>query len=377
VPEVLLSAAMIVRNEARHLDECLASLEGIADEVVVVDTGSTDDTKAIADRRGVRVSDFSWCDDFAAARNRAIDLALGRWILYIDADERARCADRDSLRKSLNDGRLVGLYVQFHVHPAYTPYPELRLFRNDPRIRFEGVIHETIWPSVHEQTRAGNGQIGESGLELLHVGYVGDLSHKAVRNLPLLERAVQVDPERVYLWCELGKTYDVLARPDDAARAFRKALSIVRRRERPALTDSVAYMDAIRWRFQRRLPVDRLIAEGLRYFPTNRQLLWNDACRLMERRNFRRALHVIERVLAPLRPEDTDMTVSYDRRIFGVFGMEAAATCHFKLGNYAEAAGYFARAVAEAPDNAELRGRARMVERLVPGAGATPRREPA
>lgn len=167
-------------------------------------------------------------------------------------------------------------------------------------------------------------------------------------------------------WCELGKTYDVLDRQDDAARAFRKALSIVRRRERPAPADSVAYMDAIRGRFQHGQPVDRLIAEGLRHLPKNRQLLWNDAGRLMERRNFRRALQVLERVLAAPEPGNFDPTVSYDRRLCGVFGFEAAATCHVKLGNYAEAARYFSQALAEQPDNRALRSRLQMVERFLP-----------
>ena len=87
---LLLSAALIVRNEERFLVGCLDSLEGFVDEVVLVDTGSTDATPRIAADRGITVHTFPWADDFSAARNRALDLARGEWILYIDADERIR-----------------------------------------------------------------------------------------------------------------------------------------------------------------------------------------------------------------------------------------------------------------------------------------------
>ena len=363
---ILLSAALIVRNEARYLDDCLASISGLVDEAVVVDTGSTDDTKAIAARRGARVFDFPWCDDFAAARNRALELARGAWILYIDADERTRCADPAALRAQLGDPRFIGLQVRFHVHSGHTPYPELRLFRNDPRIRFESVIHETVWPSILRQLARGNGQVGASDLEIVHLGYVGDLAHKAARNLPFLERAVQSDPDRVYLWCELAKTYDAQNRQADAARAFRKALSIVRAREVTDAGDVVAYIDAFRWRVQRGRPPDRLLVDGLRRFPTNGQLQWNHACRLLERRDFERALAAFQALLSAHDLGVLDPTVAYDLRIFGVFGYEAMATCCFKLGRYAEAARYFARALAEEPEHAALRAKLQMAERFAP-----------
>ena len=84
----LVSATLIVRNEERFLDGCLDSLQGFADEIILVDTGSTDATHAIAENRGIAVHSFPWSDDFSAARNHALGLAQGQWIFYIDADER-------------------------------------------------------------------------------------------------------------------------------------------------------------------------------------------------------------------------------------------------------------------------------------------------
>ena len=88
-----LSVCLIVRNEASNLPRCLDSIRGLADEIVVVDTGSTDDTVAIAQRHGARVSTLVWQDDFSAARNASIELATCDWILVFDADESIAARD--------------------------------------------------------------------------------------------------------------------------------------------------------------------------------------------------------------------------------------------------------------------------------------------
>src|SRR5208282_3153424 len=87
VPNPKLSLAMIVKNESRCLARCLQSVKGIADEIVIADTGSTDDTIKIAREFGAKISNFDWVDDFAAARNFAINQTTGGWILVLDADE--------------------------------------------------------------------------------------------------------------------------------------------------------------------------------------------------------------------------------------------------------------------------------------------------
>lgn len=79
---------MIVRNEEQTLGPCLASVRDLADEIVIVDTGSTDRTRELARAAGARVFDFPWVDDFAAARNESLRHATGSWILWLDADDR-------------------------------------------------------------------------------------------------------------------------------------------------------------------------------------------------------------------------------------------------------------------------------------------------
>src|SRR5262245_45615808 len=137
----LLSASLIVRDESTVLDECLASIRGIVDEVVVVDTGSVDDSAEIAARYGARVIRRPWLDDFAEARNVGLDAAEGEWILYVDADERLAPTDRATVERLLRDADEVAFRVLLRPDLRSTPYLEYRLWRHDPRIRFRGQIH--------------------------------------------------------------------------------------------------------------------------------------------------------------------------------------------------------------------------------------------
>jgi glycosyltransferase involved in cell wall biosynthesis len=82
-----LSVCLIVKNESQHLSRCLASVKPYADEIIVVDTGSQDNTPDIAREYGAKLSYFAWGDDFSAARNYSISQACGEWIFIIDADE--------------------------------------------------------------------------------------------------------------------------------------------------------------------------------------------------------------------------------------------------------------------------------------------------
>lgn len=172
-----LSLAMIVKNEAANLPRCLASVRNLVDEMVVVDTGSTDDTVAIAGSFGARVSHFDWIDDFAAARNESLRLCTGNWVLILDGDEavdaldhatiRAACEkDRSpafslTIRNYFLDGNGVmldqvirpndGLYGQGSEYSYYANSSCLRLCRRSPGLAFEGRIHELLDPCFERQ----------------------------------------------------------------------------------------------------------------------------------------------------------------------------------------------------------------------------------
>ena len=166
-----VSLCLIAKNEMKHLARCLNSAKPIVDEIIVVDTGSTDETKDIARVFGARVYDFEWTDDFSKARNFALSKASGDWILVLDADEVISTTDHGGFRRVLEKSQeRPGAYrvrTRNYSYQANTvgfqqnrgeyaeeqgigwfPSDKVRLFTNDPRIRFEYPVHELVEPSL-------------------------------------------------------------------------------------------------------------------------------------------------------------------------------------------------------------------------------------
>jgi putative sugar O-methyltransferase len=167
-----ISLCMIVKNEEQHLAKCLLSVKPIVQEMIVVDTGSTDRTRDIAAAVGASVYDFPWTSDFAAARNFSLSMASGRWILVMDADEVLSDLDYGFFEQFLRDPvpapaayvlntrnytTVVGLegwspnddrYFRESAGCGWVPSAKVRLFPHDEAIRFENPVHEIVEPSI-------------------------------------------------------------------------------------------------------------------------------------------------------------------------------------------------------------------------------------
>jgi len=265
---VLLSAALIVRDESRVLGECLASIRRIVDEIVVVDTGSVDDTVAIALRHGARVIHHAWRDDFAEARNVALDAAQGEWILYIDADERLSNADRAGVERMLTGAREVAFRVLLRPDLVSTPYLEYRVWRQDPRIRFRGQIHEKVTPAIAAVARTDGRPISDCELLLTHVGYEGSQVHKHRRNLPLLRAELPREPENLFNRHHLSRVLRGLGEDDEAALVLAEAVEVARRRPDDEL-GVLVFTDLIRLRRERGEDAGALLAEARTRYPDN------------------------------------------------------------------------------------------------------------
>jgi len=352
---MLFSAALIVKNEEKLLEQCLRSLQGLVDEIVVVDTGSTDRTQAIALAYGARLYDFEWRNDFAAARNYALDQVRGQWVLYIDADEQVRPGHAAQFREKLQDPAFVGFSVQLHPRPASTAYTELRIFRNDPRIRFRGRIHENIRPGIEVYRSQVGGQIGASGLTIDHEGFEVDQHRKHQRNLPLLRMALREEPDRVYCWCHLANIYAELGKDRNAKKAWKRALGIVRGRKRLQADDCLPYLGLIQWKLKARQDPQPLLIEALSRFPANLQLHWLRGKALMARNQFEEAIPVFDYLIACGKTGCYDNAISYDQRLLGELPLSHLAACHFQLKDYAASGHYFGLAANSAPDNLEYR----------------------
>src|SRR5690606_9177723 len=153
----MLSACMIVKNEQESLARCLASLAGIVDEVVVVDTGSTDETLTVAREFRAKTYKFEWADDFNKARNFSVGKAQRPWVLVIDADEELERESGTKLKDLLAKTPYNALAVQVHNYLGDAPSPALmigssvRLFRKDKSFEYRGRMQEDITSSSVER----------------------------------------------------------------------------------------------------------------------------------------------------------------------------------------------------------------------------------
>lgn len=384
---MLLSAALIVKNEEKFLGTCLRSLKGLADEVVVVDTGSTDGTPDIAIAEGARLYRRPWTGDFSAARNEAIKLARGDWILYIDADERVSGGDLELVRAQLRAARYIGYRVQLRPRPGFTPYWEMRLFRNHPQIRFRGIIHENIWPALNERQAQSGGRIGHTELVLDHDGYEGDQGAKHVRNQPLLEQSLAADPSRVYSQCHLASIREALGDSGGAERAWGEAMRLVRSKPTRQPEDVLPFLHEIERGLAAVAGDDatgsfgpagpagpagslELLDEALALFPGQLQLLWLRARALIAAERPAEATGVLEELVRLGQSGEFDKSWAYDVRLFGVLAYELLAACYFGAGSYDAALRYFELAAAESA-NLENRVKAALCRRRLAAPAAS------
>ena len=234
---------MIARNEAARLAACLASARPAVDEIVVVDTGSTDGTQALARAEGAHVVPWAWRDDFAAARNQALAHARGPWILVLDADERLAPGAAELVRGLATAGDADGFNCRLVSRlPADQPSPVVthwycRLFRKRDGVSFEGRIHEQVAPSI---VRTG-GRIASSDVTILHEGYAEVSKAKLDRNRRLLEREMADRPDDAFVGFSLGMTLLSAGEWERAATAFERALGASRAPLAPHLK-AIAWM---------------------------------------------------------------------------------------------------------------------------------------
>jgi len=357
----LLSATLIIRDEEHVLGACLASLAALVDEIIVVDTGSTDRSPELAAHHGAKVFHFAWNDDFSAARNFAIEQASCPWFLYIDADERLRDCDRGALQTALSAPETVAATVLFHPRTGFTAYRECRLYRRDPRLRFEGVVHESLFPAIRRLIATEGGRILDCDLTIDHVGYDGPQTHKAERYLRLLARATESNPERIYLWWHLGSVYRDLGQIDEAEACWRRGLALARARGPRDGDDCLCHVELIKLELALGGYAAELIAEGRRLRPDHHLLQWLEGKSLMRRGRFGDASAIFAG-LARIDPDTVVAENAHDKRLFGADAADLAAECAFRAGDYVEAARWYGVAEAATDGALEYRCKRRLAE---------------
>lgn len=226
----MLSLCMIVKNECKNLRSCLSKIVDFVDEIIIVDTGSTDSTKNIASEFTDKIYDFKWCNDFSKARNFSISKASNNWILVLDADEFVIDFSRDNIYEFINDflnennvGRIQRVNIMDGGDGKEKYMEKVNRLFNRNYFHYEGIIHEQIV--------ALNGKTYKAdiiGITVEHIGYTKEVlnrTDKIKRNINLLEEAVKNDLEDPYLYFQLGKSYYIMKDYKTSALYFEKALT--------------------------------------------------------------------------------------------------------------------------------------------------------
>lgn len=235
-----LSLCMIVKNEERILARCLDSVQGLAGEIIVVDTGSTDQTPAIAASYTAQVIPFDFTFiDFAAARNHALSRASGRWILMLDADETLDSAAAPTIERLVAQDENAGYFLERHNHSSDSEQSTrdyvVRLFPNRPNYRYRGRVHETIDVSI----QAGGGRLHKTDIRIDHT-FVSNRESRRRKNhwyIQILQEEIAANPSD-------DSRLDFLAAEYHRLEMFNEAAEIAERIARMRPLDARAHLFA-------------------------------------------------------------------------------------------------------------------------------------
>lgn len=284
-----LSLCMIVKNEEEFLPHALASVQGLFDELIIVDTGSTDGTKAIASNYGAVLIDFPWTGDFSAARNISLQHATGDWILILDADEVISIEDQAVIREVINNWQVMGFRMLTKNYSndssvsgwvpvaseRVTPHPaafqgwysslKVRLFQRHSGILFQGAIHEM----VDEAIRTQGGKVASLPVPIHHYGALKkDQKSKLEFYSSLTEKKIADDPHNAKAYFELGVQHKALGRFAQAEEAFKQSIQLDQHRIEPLLNLGIVLQKQSKFeeamiQFQKVLELDAANAEAL------------------------------------------------------------------------------------------------------------------
>jgi tetratricopeptide (TPR) repeat protein len=252
--------------------------------------------------------------------------------------------------------RSIAAYVRFRPKVGFTRYSDPRIFRNDPRIRFQGRIHETIVPSLLRIEEEEGLPIVPSRVEVDHFGYEGDQSHKHRRNLPLLKQSVKIQPERIRYWHDLAEALTALGQKQEALQVALEGLRIAEAmlRSQEAGASQLRQVIARLYMENGDDPLE-IIQIGLRAVPDDYGLMFLKGHALLRASQFPQVLE-IAKSLRSVKPDSLyHGKIAFDSRIFREHACELAALASLAMGDRNAAARYYAEAASFAPDDMTLR----------------------
>jgi glycosyltransferase involved in cell wall biosynthesis len=363
---VTLSAAIVAHDEAEQLDACLTSLRGLVDEIVVVDTGSSDRSVAVAEGHGAVVAHELERDDLAQPRNRGLSLATGKWILSVDPAEQVH-GEFATARTALEDAEeTVAFRVRFVPRVGWTAGRAPRLWRNRADIRFEGHLQESVLTAIHGAAQHDHLSIDSfDHLTIHHEGDAGERVERRARDEPRLLAELDRHPDQAFVFDHLARLYDAAGDGERAMETWKRGIGVTRTRESTDPDDRLLYINLVHY----------LLAHGV--VDDELEVLVDDARERFERTPTLE-LAAARLAFATGRPRDAleplDWLVSlddeaisasgasYDERVFGEWAWGLLGLCRFALGDDTAASDAFRRAEVLAPTDASYAARRRLAE---------------
>jgi glycosyltransferase involved in cell wall biosynthesis/tetratricopeptide (TPR) repeat protein len=345
-----VSLTMIVKNEEHNLPACLDSVADLVDEVIVVDTGSTDATVDVAKRRGAKVFHFPWVDSFAAARNEALRHATGQWILWMDADDRLDQENRRKLQELLTDlpSEITGFVMKCLCVPDQnsatgTVVDHVRLFPNHQQLRWKYRIHEQILGAI----RALRGNVRWSDVVIQHIGYQDPAVRKSKmhRDLRLLHLENQENPDDPFTLFNLGSSYLEQNRPAQAVEALERSL------RRSDSSDSIVrkLYSLIAQSYRLLGDLDKALAacrEGRQHYPKDPEILFQESINLQTKGDKHGA---IDCLLQIVEEDDGTYFASVDTGLRGCKGHHNLAVLYLETDQAAQAEWHWRRSLEKEP----------------------------
>jgi tetratricopeptide (TPR) repeat protein/SAM-dependent methyltransferase len=350
-----VSLCLIARNEEANLATCLESVADLVQEIIVVDTGSTDATRQVAARFGARVFDFAWVDSFAAARNESLRHATGGWIFWLDADDRIDPTNRQRLRhilQRLGDQDVAYLMTYLSVG-ATDPHSgsvihHPRLFRSDTALRWEYRVHEQILPALLRRGTA----LAWTDVVIHHSGYQDPelRRRKEERNLRLLRMQDAERPNDPVVLFHLARCLHALERSAEAWPVLERCLQ--RADPQDAISRKLyAVMAHVQRRLGNRQQALAACLQGRQRFPDDAELLFMEAGLRFFGGDLAGAEAAYLRLLNTPPPRDLAMAV--DPTLRGPKGRYNLGIVYRDQGRLAEAEAQWRAVLAEQPGNLE------------------------
>ena len=374
---ITLSYCAIVKNEAQNLTRCLTSVKPHVDELVIVDTGSTDETIAIAEQFGAKVGHFEWCDDFAVARNYACSLVTGDWILTLDADEELEVLEKSWFTQFISEtpNHIVALNIRLRDEEnAVTEMQTPRLFRNLPSIQYQARYHEYL--TYEGQPLSSDHPLVQpiEGLSIIHYGYVQEsLAAKSQRRIPVLEKIRETDGLSLMLLWTLSGMYEVTQALEQAQGCYEEAWEILfpalLTGDLPQDTRSVRswlYSLAIRSLKAEDIETSQFICEqGIQWFPDHPPLFYLSGFILKLSEAFIDSIPFFEHCLEANRTENYCKAEPFDQSLITTYPAFDLGTVYLALQQPEKAVAAFTLACAFDPDHVAAQEQLAIAQRMI------------